>query len=291
MRGLLRYDLRGFVNALKYDFTGAVKEALIRHFISHVLRRVYGYDGYTDWISAFRMLLRREKFLLIVLDDARLDFFSAVYPRYLRGSLSVVRVPPPNTYGWLPRAFSTPEFDNVRVFYAGLGIETHDISISRFVPRGRKIDVISVRPSRARHLMTVLPSEVNEAVRKIGLSGRDIVWYAQPHFPWVADGELSLAIMREALLHDYVPPDLVGKALRRIGVSRDRVVRAYLSNLVLVLMYVNELINYVKDIGINYDEIVITSDHGEMLGELGLFLHQDYDLPQLVLVPWLKVML
>jgi hypothetical protein len=26
-----------------------------------------------------------------------------------------------------------------------------------------------------------------------------------------------------------------------------------------------------------------------MLGELGLYLHQEYDLPQLIIVPWLRV--
>jgi arylsulfatase A-like enzyme len=66
-------------------------------------------------------------------------------------------------------------------------------------------------------------------------------------------------------------------------------VNAYYANLVLVLRYVKELINYAVSEGVYYDEIVITSDHGDMLGELGLYLHQEYGLPQLTIVPWLKV--
>ena len=157
------------------------------------------------------------------------------------------------------------------------------------MPRNRDVEVIPIRPNRAKHLLTVLPSEVNEAVKSVGLSGRDIVWYAQPHFPWVADEDLSLLLMRDALIHDYVPPDTIRYRLREKGIPRDRVVKAYYVNLALVLKYVRDLLNYVDKQGIKYDEIVVTSDHGEMLGEFGLYLHQEYDLPQLVLVPWLKV--
>ncbi|ADN49852.1 hypothetical protein [Vulcanisaeta distributa] len=288
---MLRYDFRGFAKSLKMDLKGAVNEALIRHVYSHLFKILYNYDSYSNWLSLFYSLISRRRFLLIVLDDARYDAFKAVYGRYLGGDLMIVRVPPPNTYGWLPKAFSHPDFNNVRVFYAGIGIESHDIRIGSFVPRGRRIEVIPIRPSKARHLLTVLPSEVNDAVMRIGLSGRDIVWYAQPHFPWVLDEELSLMLMKDALIHDYVPPDTIGYRLRMLGVGRDRVIRAYYANLVLVLKYVKDLLNYVKRQNIDYDEVVVTSDHGEMLGEFGLYLHQEYDLPQLVLVPWLRVSL
>jgi hypothetical protein len=262
---------------------------LIRHFISGFLGTLQGVGKCTPWTALFRALLKRRRFLLIVLDDARYDAFERVYGRYLHGLLIRARVPPPNTYSWLPKAFSYPEFDNVRVFYASIGIESHNIRIGHLVPRGRGVEVIPIRPKRANHLRTVLPSEVNGVVKRVGLSGRDIVWYAQPHFPWVADGELSLMLMRDVLIHDYVPPDTVRRRLTVLGVSRSRIVNAYYANLVLVLRYVKELINYAVSEGVYYDEIVITSDHGDMLGELGLYLHQEYGLPQLTIVPWLKV--
>jgi hypothetical protein len=284
-----KFDVCGFAVSLKRDSLGAIHEALIRHFISKALGVLYGYYNYPSWLSLFRGLIRRRRFLLIVLDDARYDVFMSMHSRYLHGALSIARVPPPNTYGWLPRAFSMPEFNRVRVFYASIGIESHDIRIGSFVPRDRDVEVIPIRPNRAKHLLTVLPSEVNEVVRRVGLSGRDIVWYAQPHFPWIADEELSPMLMRDALIHDYIPPDTIRRRLRERNIPKDRVIKAYYANLILVLRHVRELLNYVEDQGIKYDEIVITSDHGEMLGELGLYLHQEYDLPQLVLVPWLKV--
>ena len=284
-----RYDIRGFAQSLKQDPVGAVKEALIRHFIGNLLNMLNGASNHPSWISLFRSLLRKRRFLLIVLDDARYDAFERAYNRYLSGVLIKARVPPPNTYGWLPKAFSYPEFRGVRVFYASIGVESHNIRIDAFVPGNREVEVVPIRPNKARDLMTVLPGEVNEAVMNKGLTGRDIIWYAQPHFPWVVDKELSLLLLRDALLHDFVPPDTIQRKLKLLNVPSSRVVNAYYGNLILVLKYIRELINYVKTVGIAYDEVVVTSDHGEMLGELGLYLHQDYNLPQLTIVPWLRV--
>jgi hypothetical protein len=286
---LSKYDIRGFVNSLRVDASGAVHEALVKHFISKLLKSIYGLGDLPEWADLFRSLLRKHKFLLIVLDDARYDAFVRVYKRYLRGSLIKARVPPPNTYGWLPRIFSIPEFNRVRIFYASINIKSHDIRIGSFTPKNREVEVIPIKPRKAEHLMTVLPSEVNEVIMKIGLSGRDIVWYAQPHFPWITDKELSLALIREVLIHDFVPPDTVRRKISANGIPRSRVVNAYYANLILAIREAKELINYAIDRGVDYEEIVVTSDHGEMLGELGLYLHQEYDLPQLTIVPWLRV--
>jgi len=60
--------------------------------------------------------------------------------------------------------------------------------------------------------------------------------------------------------------------------------------LAIALRGVQELLKYVRDVNIKYDGIVVTSDHGEMFGEFGLYPYQEYDLPQLTFVPWLTVM-
>jgi hypothetical protein len=95
-----------------------------------------------------------------------------------------------------------------------------------------------------------LPSEVNEVTMKIGLSGRDIVWYAQPHFPWITDKELSLALIGEVLIHDFVPPDTVRRKISANGIPRSRVVNAYYANLILAIREAKELINYAIDRGL-----------------------------------------
>ena len=289
----MRPDVKGFAKSLSIDAYGAFHEAMVKYVLSTLLKLLYRRENTTSWFELFRNILRAKHFLLIVLDGARYDVFRRVYPRYLGGKFRKALVPPPHTYGWLPKAFSLPEFNNVRVFYASLGIATHDIRIKDFIPRSRDVEVYVVKPSRLKEIGTVLPSEVNDVVKRVGLRGRDIVWYVQPHFPWVCDIELSLALMRDVLIHDYVPPDTVKRALKRYGISRgrERVLRAYYCNVEVALRGVRELLNYVSTVGMEYDRVVVASDHGELLGEYGLYLHQEYDLPQLTIVPWLEVKL
>ncbi len=282
-------DIKGFAKSLSIDVYGAFHDAMVKYVLSTLLKLLNRCENITSWFELFRNILRAEHFLLIVLDGARYDVFRRVYPRYLRGRLRKALVPPPHTYGWLPKAFSLPEFNNVRVFYASLGIATHDIRIKDFIPRSRDVEVYAVKPSRLKEIGTVLPSEVNDVVKGVGLRGRDIVWYVQPHFPWVCDTELSLMLMREVLIHDYVPPDTVRRSLKKQGIGREHVLRAYYCNMEVALRGVRELLDHVYTRGLKYDRIVITSDHGELLGEYGLYLHQEYDLPQLTLVPWLEV--
>jgi len=285
----MKLDIRGFVRSLKINAYGALREVMVKYVLSPLLKSIHCCECLPQWLDLFRDLLKAKQFLLIVLDDARYDVFENVHLRYLKGVLHKAVVPPPHTYGWLPRVFSLPEFNNVRIFYASIVIETHDIRIKDFVPRSRDIEVYAVKPKKLKYLKTVLPNEVNEVVRNIGLSGRDIVWYAQPHFPWICDIELSSLLMHEVLIHDFVPPDTVGNALKRHDIRRERILKAYYCNMEVALRGIKELLEYIHESRLRYNRIVITSDHGEMLGEYGLYLHQEYDLPQLTIVPWFEV--
>ena len=288
LRSIKRPDFRGFAQSLRLDPAGALYEVLIKYAISPIVSRNKNYKVEL-WSKKFEEILRHDKFMLIVLDDARYDFFRLLHADYFKGNLSAVKVPPPHTYGWLPEVFSNKYFNNIRVFYGSLGISSHDIRIVDFIPKGRNIEIFIVKPNKMKDIGTVLPEEINEKVREAGLSGRDMIWYVQPHFPWVCDPELSILLKREALLHDFVPPDNIRRALNRLRIDLNRVTRAYLCNLKIALKGAKDLVRFAVSEGINYDKIIITSDHGEMLGEYGLFLHQEYELPQLTLVPWLEV--
>jgi hypothetical protein len=75
--------------------------------------------------------------------------------------------------------------------------------------------------------------------------------------------------------------------LKRKGISRHEVVKAYLDNLRIVLEAASTLVGEIK----NHfrSRIIVTSDHGELLGEYGLYMHPHYELPELCVVPWLEV--
>jgi hypothetical protein len=92
--------------------------------------------------------------------------------------------------------------------------------------------------------------------------------------------------MREFLnLPPSSPMDSVRRAAGDIGLRK-----VYLENLKLVLKYVRELI---KDL---QGTIIITSDHGELLGEYGAFQHgagraRSHEILHSILleIPWLKI--
>jgi len=139
-------DLRGFIEFLKLDFYGAIYDVTLRYALSQFSKLAYSPGDLASWESMFRSILNRRRFLLIVLDSARFDTFKQLYPRYLKGSLLKARVPPPHTYGWLPSVLSTPEFNNVRVFYSRLNIRTHDIRLKDFIPKDRSVEVYVIEP-------------------------------------------------------------------------------------------------------------------------------------------------
>jgi len=133
-----------------------------------------------------------------------------------------------------------------------------------------------------------LPNELNEEVLRRGLDRRNIVWYMQPHYPWIYYKELSLKLRNAVMWQHFTPKNLVSEQLKRKAINKHEVVKAYISNLEAVLKAVSELVKEVKRFF--EGKIIVTSDHGELLGDYGLFLHPPrYELPQLHIVPWLEV--
>ena len=137
---------------------------------------------------------------------------------------------------------------------------------------------------------TVHPSDVTDiAKRKIEehSNKRHIVHYLQPHYPFIGT-ELE-EIGRDILEPESEGSDIWGLQMRgKINLPKERINRAYYKNLKLALDAIENLINDISG------KIVITSDHGNIVGERsrpipikewghpsGIYI------PELVEVPWL----
>lgn len=81
----------------------------------------------------------------------------------------------------------------------------------------------------------------------------------------------------------HLPPTTpMDAARKKIGISGLR--QAYAENLKIVLCYITSLVQKLSG------NVVITSDHGKLLGENGMFTHIcGYDHPILRYVSWFKV--
>lgn len=107
-----------------------------------------------------------------------------------------------------------------------------------------------------------------------------VVHYMQPHHPFVPN-PMDQGLPRQEF--ESQPWDNVWHRLRKGEVDREEVWESYAANLAYVL-------NHVETILHNADaEVLITADHGNLVGEWGMYAHPDWvPLPALKRVPWIK---
>jgi len=277
-------DVRGFIHSLRKFGFRAIEDILLRYILvplTHIINKTYAIRHQHDLLNK---ILDEDKFLLIILDACRYDIFVYVYKRFFKGYLIPVR-----SYGaflprWVPKLFKDPRWHGTRIFRAKLYIKPHDLSIKNLIKR-KDIEIFEIEPPRGE--LTVHPRVLVDFVLKIGLKGKDVVWFMQPHYPWLAHPDLSRRVLKEVMLYEFLPGTLAMKSLNK-KISRREIIKAYAANLIITLREVRRLIEIYRE---TFDGIiVITSDHGEMLGDYGLYFHHpSYNLPQLIVVPWLEI--
>jgi len=106
---------------------------------------------------------------------------------------------------------------------------------------------------------------------------RAIVHYMQPHHPFVPNPIAAGINPDDPTEHGTT----VWEKLRDGQIDRESVWSAYRENLVYVLDSVDTLRQNVAG-----PQLAITADHGNALGEFGIYGHGDYPIPALRRVPW-----
>ena len=249
---------------------------------------------------------------LIVLDACRYDYFSEVYRDFFDGKLEKIISVGCSTVEWLKRSFTDYYSDVIYIsanpyINSKVGIEGFYAKRHFY----RVVDVWDF--GWDNELGTVPPREVNKAALKQYLKHpekRFIIHYLQPHAPYLSDkfrqkgyeklnpedGQVLSSITGYRRVNRYfesminVAGTLLSKlnivesswALReKIGLppispmdivrrkyGKSGLIEAYKENLKIVLGYVAKLCSRLP-----YKKIVITSDHGELLGEEGAYEH------------------
>jgi hypothetical protein len=229
---------------------------------------------------------------------------------------------------WLRNVFrGEPHYDIVYIsanpIINSRGIRSWDFDPQLWIRVHRIIDVWDF--GWDVNLKTVHPREVYKAAIVASKLYRDrklIVHFLQPHWPYI---ELSLKGILPSMLRREVkrrlidrvrgfirwkliqllgeekgkkvaekivgppplPPNYIEIVARIFGIDELR--RLYESNLRLVMEYVIKLVNALRNRGL----IIVTSDHGELLGEYGLFEHSyvkdGWKYPELIEIPWLEI--
>lgn len=224
------------------------------------------------------LITDREWDVLIILDACRLDLFRTVYP----DSTSIIS-PGSATMEWVIANFiSNPAASSLR----DVMMITANIYSSKeyFDMRGWAYpfgDCISVwKNGWDDELDTVPPERIPEACEDIPSNQRVLIHFLQPHAPYIAPPLMKHTEVKDA--HGIA--DATWRQIKDGTIDREVAMAAYESNFRMVLKAAISLIPKLEG------KIVLTSDHGELFGEYGLYSHAEgVRVPELVTVPWLEI--
>lgn len=133
-------------------------------------------------------------------------------------------------------------------------------------------------------LGTIPPRPLTDRAISVGRSEspeRMIIHYMQPHYPFLSRPGLDAGIDVDRF--GELPWDNVWDRLRKGEVDRSKVWKAYRDNLCRVLEDVDLLLQ-----NVDAERAVITSDHGNAMGEWGIYGHPIHmPLDAIQIVPWI----
>jgi len=227
--------------------------------------------------------------LLIILDASRFDYFKENYKDYINGKLYKVRSEGIDTFEFLRECFpdyydltyvsgATPVNSVVKLNPHGMGHLYRG-----YVPRDHFKEIIDVwNFGWSDGLGTVPPHRVTTAAVN-NISSKMIVHYFQPHMPAIGEPKfLGLTGNKVGKMRGNPPDSPIWENVKE---NVELLRKAYEGNLRLVLLETRRLLEVVGD---SFASIIVTSDHGEGLGEDGVFAHNK-DHPVLREIPWLEV--
>lgn len=212
-------------------------------------------------------VLEEEWDVLVVLDACRYDVFEEV--NYLEGELSHRTSKASNSFEWLQKNFPGYYEDIVHISSNPYATPSDDGDF-RSDEHFEHMHSLVLDEDIQKHNV-VLPEELTDRALSIIEENQDkrvIIHYMQPHIPYIGEVEYPESTVAETA---YVE----GEEFLR---------EAYESNLIRVLESVDRLIEELSG------KIVVTADHGEMMGEYGMYGHYpEVYFEGLVKVPWLEV--
>ena len=213
----------------------------------------------------------------------------------IRDRLYPVLSPANETIGWLKNTWYKQKYPEIIYFSANPFVNSKKC-YNGFCGYRKFSKVVELwRTGWNEKLFTVPPWNVNKYVRiwlrlnkKHKRTHRFVIHYIQPHYPYIS---LNQNITREinSLTNEL---NIAGEELFLLALYSyisdknkiwNLIRKLYRENLKVVLKYVTDIISELDG------TIVITADHGELLGEHQLVGHPNIALPAIRIVPWFIV--
>jgi hypothetical protein len=246
--------------------------------------------------NCLQELRRNDEYLLIVLDACRYDAFESVAPEYLTfDSTEPVRSAGRNTFEYVSRCWPDT-YDDVTYVSAATPVNgdprsSYDGEVLReqyggYVPVEHIRGIRDVwRESWDESIGITPPEPVTDAALEAD-GDRLVVHYFQPHAPYVGRQPLlGHTNDEDSRPNEGEAVDAPVWSRARYGdLSRTELRRVYVSSLRRVLRAVRRLVAETS-----IETIAVMGDHGEALGEYGIYGHPDLDHPDVRTVPWAVV--
>ncbi|WP_159900217.1 hypothetical protein [Salinirussus salinus] len=273
-------DLKGWLNDsfshIRSDGIAGVSEALYpvyKKFLHQVFR--FSPDG--------TPIYNRNWDVLIVLDGCRLDLMQEVGPEfaYIAG-VDQIRSVDTMTREWMKKNFTTEFSDKISdtAYICGNPHSDWLLDDKTFLA----LEEVW-RHSWDQELGTLPPRPVTDQAISFARSNsppRMIIHYMQPHYPFITAPEIDYGI--DINRFGELPWDNVWDRLRKGELNETDVWHGYRENLRYVLKDIDLLLK-----NIDAENVVITADHGNAVGEWGIYghpIHMPIDAVQLV--PWIE---
>ena len=242
--------------------------------------------------------LRQENdYLLIILDACRFDYFQEEYSDFLDGELQPVFNTARDTFEYVQNVW--PGYYDEVTYVSGatpvnsVSEEFSDHHLESlydgYQPSEHIDNIIDVWSTDWDTDLGVTPPEkVTEKSLQAAADGSKVVaHYFQPHAPYIGEKELTTfktgkdaePLKGEPVNHE------IWERMKQGEISRAEKDRLYRSNLRRALETVKTLVQYT-----DFEKVVVTADHGEALGEFGVYAHPRWlHHPSVRVVPWLEV--
>jgi len=232
-------------------------------------------------------LLKEGRFVLVILDSCRFDYFESEYSEYFRGDLEPVFTTNTATKQYLARTWSQK---TDLTYVAGGPVitdRTFELSDSEYRPSDHFAEIVDVWDMEYERKLGVTPPE---AVTKEALkcdADRMVVHYFQPHAPYIGEVRLRSG---DDIVEDQSHLETRVESLKKVydmarsgQIDESSLREAYASNLRRVLKATTPLVQQ------SDRRVVFTADHGELLGENGRLFHGGLPHPVLCKLPWLEI--
>ncbi|MFB6200096.1 MAG: hypothetical protein ABEJ83_04405 [Candidatus Nanohaloarchaea archaeon] len=247
----------------------------------------------TSQLKLLNDLREEESYLLIILDACRYDILNEVANDYFDVEVRPVYGASRNTFDWGRQVW--PEEYDVRYVSGAPPVNSE--------PREDRTDddkrVLYEGYVPSEHLKNIRDAWHDvweedkgippEEITQIALEDIDVkplvVHYYQPHLPFLGEKDPE-SVLSKDMVEGKNTIDLdIWEMAKKGKIEKAELTEMYESNLRRVLETAKTLVNLS-----DHDKVVITADHGEALGEYGVYGHPKHiDHPKVREVPWVEI--